>query len=278
MKTKNNFLIIGRKSFIALSLLDYLHKKKVNAISVSFETFIKDYKLLIKKFNFIINCASNKNFIQKKYKIENDYDLKIANKISKSQIKLIMLSTRKVYQSKFNIKENSFTNPKCNYSKNKLITENILKKTLKNKLLILRIANTIGLPKFNKRKLHKTFIDIFFDNVKSGHIYDCYGVYKDFIPVNKLSEIIFKLVKKNAYGIFNVSTGKKIYINEIVKWLNYHNKLSTIVIPLAKKLNKDNFTLNNSKLINKIKIKISISDLKNECIKISKNFFKRYEK
>ena len=65
MKTKNNFLIIGRKSFIALSLLDYLHKKKVNAISVSFETFIKDYKLLIKKFNFIINCASNKNFIQK---------------------------------------------------------------------------------------------------------------------------------------------------------------------------------------------------------------------
>jgi dTDP-4-dehydrorhamnose reductase len=278
MKKKDNFLIIGRKSFIAVSLLNYLHKKRVNAISVSFENFIKNYKLLIKKFNFIINCTSNKNFTQKKYKSENDHDLQIANKISKSQIKLIMLSTRKVYQSKFNIKENFFIDPKCNYSKNKLITENILKKTLKNKLLILRIANTIGLPKFNKRKLHNTFIDIFFDNVKLGYIYDCKDVYKDFISVSKLSEIIFKLIKKNAYGIFNVSTGKKIYINEIVKWLNYHNKLSTKVVPLAKKLNKDNFTLNNSKLTNKIKIKISISDLKNECIKISKIFFKRHEK
>ena len=50
------------------------------------------------------------------------------------------------------------------------------------------------------------------------------------------------------------------------------------MIPLEKKFNKDNFTLDNSKLINEIKIKISLSDLKNECIKISKIFFKRYEK
>ena len=114
MKKKNNFLIIGKKSFIALSLLDYLKKKKANVSSVSFETFIKNYKLLIKKFNFIINCTSNKNFIQKKYKPENNHDLQIANKISNCQIKLIMLSTRKVYQSKFNIKENFFTDPQCN--------------------------------------------------------------------------------------------------------------------------------------------------------------------
>ena len=269
---------MGKKSFIAQNLCKNLKKKNIKINSISFELFIKSYKSLINTTNIIINCTSNKNFVLNKYQSKNDYDLFIAKKISKSNIKLITLSTRKVYKSKFNIKENYIKRPKCNYSKNKLISENAVKKILKDKLLILRIANTIGLPVVNKRKLHNTFIDIFFDKIKTGYMYDSVGTYKDFIPVNKLSEIIFKLIQKNSYGIFNVSTGKKVYINKIVEWLNYHNKYNTIVIPLEKKFNKDNFTLDNSKLINEIKIKISLSDLKNECIKISKIFFKRYEK
>ena len=40
----------------------------------------------------------------------------------------IFLSSRKVYKSKENIKENDRLNPLSNYSKNKLITENLLKK------------------------------------------------------------------------------------------------------------------------------------------------------
>ena len=149
---------------------------------------------------------------------------------------------------------------------------------MKNKLLILRIANTIGLQSFNKRKLHNTFIDIFFNKIKLGYIYNSNDIYKDFIHIDKLSEIVFKLIRKNAHGIFNISSGKKVYVNEIANWLNYHNKNTPIIIPLSKKLNKDNFTLNNSKLKNKIKIKISLSDLKNECINISKIFFKKDEK
>jgi hypothetical protein len=39
--------------------------------------------------------------------------------------------------------------------------------------------------------------------------------------------------------------------------------------------NNDNFTLNNKKLMHKIKIKNDVIDLKNECLKISKNFFKK---
>ena len=273
-----NLLIVGKKSFIAQNLLNYLKKKNINVRSVSFKFFIKNYKLLLNKYNNIINCTSNKDFVQKKYNVRNDHDLQIANKINKSKIKLIFLSTRKIYQPKFNIKENSIKKPKCNYSKNKLISENSVKKIMKNKLLILRIANTIGLQSFNKRKLHNTFIDIFFNKIKLGYIYNSNDIYKDFIHIDKLSEIVFKLIRKNAHGIFNISSGKKVYVNEIANWLNYHNKNTPIIIPLSKKLNKDNFTLNNSKLKNKIKIKISLSDLKNECINISKIFFKKDEK
>ena len=37
-----------------------------------------------------------------------------------------------------------------------------------DKFLILRVSNIIGYPNNNKRKLHKTFVDIFFEN-KKGH-------------------------------------------------------------------------------------------------------------
>ena len=41
-----------------------------------------------------------------------------------------MLSTRKIYKAKFNIKELDKKKPICNYSKNKLISETSVKKIL----------------------------------------------------------------------------------------------------------------------------------------------------
>ena len=59
--------------------------------------------------------------------------------------KFIFLSSRKVYLPKPNLKENNFLKPLDNYAKNKLITENKLKKKL-NSNLLSRISNLIGPP------------------------------------------------------------------------------------------------------------------------------------
>ena len=203
---KKELINSGEKEFIAQNLQKDLKKKNTEIISVSFEFFSKNYRSLISNTDVIINCTSNKNFVSNKYQSKNDHDLFIANKISKFNIKLILFSTRKVYRLKFNIEENYIKEPKCNYSKNKLISENAVKKIMKDKLLILRIVNIIGFPIFNKRKLHNTFIDIFFDKIKTGFIYDSRGIYKDFISIKKLSEIIFKLIQKThtAYSMFQL--------------------------------------------------------------------------
>ena len=51
--------------------------------------------------------------------------------------------------------------------KNKYITERKILNTLKNRALILRISNIIGLDENKRnRKLHKTFIDVFIKNIK----------------------------------------------------------------------------------------------------------------
>ena len=268
-------LIIGQKGLISSNLFKYFKTKKTKGYSLSFENFLKNQNKNVNKFDTIINCTSNRKFIENQYQIRNDNDLVIAKIIIHSKTRLVMLSTRKIYKTKFNIKELDKKKPNCNYSKNKLISEISVEKILSNRVLILRISNIISQPNKNKRKLHKTFCDIFFEMAKSGFIYKNKETYKDFISIKKFNQIVFELINIGAFGAFNVSLGKKIYLNQLIFWLNFYNLKKVKIINPKKSFNNDNFTLNNKKLMNKIRIKNDIVDLKNECLRISKNFFKK---
>jgi len=269
---KQNIIIIGKKSFIGSNLFLHLNLK-YNIKLLSYENFLKKKKSFLSNYKTIINCASNKKYIKNKYLEKNDFDLKIANKIKELNIRMIFLSTRKIYKPKFNIRENEIPKPNCNYSKNKLITEKKLKYLLKKKILVLRISNIIGLTKNSKNKLHKTFIDIFFFNIKKGFVIKNDRTYKDFLSIKKFCEILDQLIKKNISGTYNVSLGKKVYLSKILKWLNYYNVKNFKTIKLKKPFNNICFTLNNDKLMNQIKIKNRLTDLENDCKIISKKFF-----
>ena len=264
-------LIIGLKGLIGGNLFNYFKTKKINVYQLSFESFLKNKN--INKFDVIINCTSNQKFIKNQYQDRNDNDLIIAKKIIHSKTKLVMLSTRKVYKAKFDINELDKEKPNCNYSKNKVISEISIREILANRVLILRISNIISLPNTNKRKLHKTFSDIFFEMAKKGFIYKNNKAYKDFISIKKFNQIVLELVKKNSFGLFNVSLGKKIYLNQLVTWLNFYNPTKIMIIRPKNSFNNDSFTLNNKKLMHKIKIKNNALELQSECLKISKSFF-----
>ena len=89
----------------------------------------------------------------------------------------------------------------------------------------MRVSNLIGFDqRLKKRKVHNTFINCFFENIKKGFIYDNKKNYKDFLSTKQFSKIIELLIKKDSSGIFNVSIGKKILLNQLVNWLNYFNK------------------------------------------------------
>ena len=270
---KKKLLIIGEKGFISSNLIEFFKKKKLKFCSISFKNFINKFHLYNNKFDYIINCSSNKSYIKNKYQSQNDNDLLIAKKIKNSKTKLAILSSRKIYKPKFDIKESHKKKTDCNYSKNKLQSEILIKKILLNRLLILRISNIVGFPNNNKKKLHKTFSDIFFETVKLGLIYKNRDIYKDFISITKFCEILHALIKKNSYGVFNVSIGKKIYTDRVIKWLNFYNNKKVKFINMKSTFNNESFTLNNNKLMKTIKIKNSINDLRKECLIISKNFF-----
>ena len=264
-------LLIGKRGFLGNYLNKYLQKKfKINFISFK---EINKIKKTITKYDFIINTSINKNYIKNRYKKKFDNDLQISNILDQANNTLIFLSSRKVYKSKENIKETDKLKPLSNYSKNKIITEKFLRKKFKSNILILRISNIIGYKLRFKKNLHKTFVDLFYEKAKQGFIYDNDKKFKDFLSIQKFSQILIAIIKKDLRGTYNVSIGKKIYLNQITGWLNRYNKKKVKIIKYSSSKN-ENFYLNNRKLMSKIMVKNDLMDLKKACLILSRKLFK----
>jgi len=264
-------IIVGKKSFIGSHIYKFVKFKK--KIILSYEEFLKLSPNKLSKYDFLCNCSVNPKYKFEKYKKKNDLDILIYEKIKKLNIKFIFLSSRKIYQPKYDIKENGKLNPIDIYASNKLTTENLLKKKLKQKLIILRISNIIGL-KFKKkyRNVNRTFFDNYLDSLKDNKqvFYD--NFFKDFISIEQFLKIFELILKKNLSGTFNVSLGNKVFISKIINWLNYRNKnkLKFISKKINPKIDNTSFTLNNKKITNQIGYKPKFNDLKKYCINLSR--------
>ena len=272
---KNRLLIIGKNSFLGKNLYKHI-KNKIDSRLLSYEGFLKLNNKEIKSFNYVCNCSLSVKYNKLKYKERNDIDLKIVKKIKNYKINFIFLSSRKIYANKKNIKENDKLAPKCNYSRNKVITEKKIFQLLPNKLITLRISNVLGLKTHGSRRTHTSFIDNYIKYISCNKKTYYQNDYKDFITIQQFIKIFYNIIKKNLRGTYNVSLGKKIYINEILKWLNYKNFNKNKFFIKKNTYPNDSFTLDNRKLINSIKIKISKSEIKNFCLLMGKKINYRF--
>lgn len=272
---KKRLLIIGKNSFIASNLFLSL-KKKVKIKKIKYSEFINLSKKFLSKFEYILNCSLHKNYVTNKYNIKYDLDYHILRKIKNLNINYIFLSSRKVYKPRLNTRETAKFLPRDNYAKNKIISENYVKKFLPNNFLILRISNVVGLRLIKNNKSHNLFLDNFIFNVKNDSLIKHKNVFKDFISVNQFSQIFLKIIKNNLHGIFNISLGKKVYVSEILRWLISSNKdLRYFKKIYDKNYNFDSFTLDNTKIKKALNIVIRKKDLKTDCLRLSKKIFSK---
>ena len=261
---KNKILIIGKKSFIGSNLKNHL-SKYFFVKTESYENLKKKNKSFLSNFTHVINTSIHKNYIKKTYNQKFDLDRQIVKNANKINFVYFFLNSRKIYKPNFNISETSKLLPQNNYAKNKVITENYLKKKIKRKFISLRISNVIGNRIYRKhRNSHSLFLDNFIKLKKNSKNNITNNDYKDFITINYLCEVIKILIKKNVVGIFNVSLSQKVYISEITKWLNY-KVFKKLIFRAAQ---SDSFTLSNKKLVKHINIKMSKKQLENFCKKL----------
>lgn len=271
--SKKKLIIIGKKSFIGSNLYKLINDKK-NILRLDLNQFLKLTGKEINKYSYLCNCTDEKIKLIKINKDLSKNEKAIISKIKNTNINYIFLSSRKVYFPEYNISEKSKIRPIDTYSKNKLITEKILNKLIKNKLLILRISNVIGLKKYNKyRKIHHTFFDNYLQVIKNNKKQKYINFFKDFISIKQLAKVFIIILKNEITGIYNVSLGEKIFIKEMLTWLNTYNsnKKQFLEKQMTKKyIKKHSFTLNNTKLYNRIGYKPNKNELKKFCKEISR--------
>ena len=209
---KKKIIIIGKKSFLAFYIKKNLNKK-LKILLVSLKKFKKLDNFQINKYDYICNCSISKNYQNKKYKLIDDIDIEIVNKIKDLKIKYIFLSSRKVYKPKKNLIESSKLEPIDNYSTNKLITENKIQLLLKKRSLILRISNIIGKPIKNPNKVTKNFIDNYIEYKQKNKRVEYINYFKDFLSIDQFTNIFLNIINNN------------LYFSQMLIWQPYYNNL-----------------------------------------------------
>ena len=251
-------LIIGKRSVIAKII-----KKRLQTFflvsHMSFRNFQKINKKKLSSFYLLVNCSFKKNLNT----LTNNTDIYIAKKIKNTSLRYVMLSSGKVYGTnnyKKKFTEKTKCNPSTNYGYIRLKTENILNKLLFKKLLILRISNVLM---FNhiKNKFSKNFINEMLNSLKYKSLITIpkKKIIKDFITVEFLTENLVELIKKNANGVFNISSSFGLSLKEIGLLLIKGFGSGKIIY---KNENSDRFILSNKKLIKVTKKNINLKILK----------------
>jgi hypothetical protein len=254
---KKKILIIGKRSIVAKII-----KKKLQIYflvkHVSFNDFKKISQKKYKDFYLLINCSFKRDF----HTLKNNPDIFIAKKIKKTSLKYIMLSSSKVYgvnSSTKKITEKFKCNPLTAYGSIRLKTENILKKLLCEKLLILRVTNILMFDLRNDN-LSKNLINQMLNSLKNKSLIKIpkKKVIKDFVTIKFLVEVLLKLIKKKSTGIFNISSSFGISLRQIAFLLikgfksgkiNYTNDVSDSFVLSNKKLFKITKKSINSKIL-----------------------------
>ena len=159
---------------------------------------------------------------------------------------LFYSSTSHVYKfSKKKISENSIVKPTSKYGLTKLKGENYIKKKLKKKIpfCIGRIFSFTSINQkkdyvipgiINKAKSKKK--EIFFNN--TNH-------FRDFLCISDICKAIKILINKRATGIYNIGSGNKVLISDIVKLIFAKYKKKFFI---KKNLKKTCLVSNNSKI------------------------------
>ena len=267
MPVKKSLLIVGSRSLIAQNIKQKLYTK----YKIKFLSFKRANKLsnkILCNFNYIINCSFDKNCFNNKYNSEVIICNKLKNNLSNT--KFVMLSSSKVYGVSKKNSESSKCLPITKYGRYRLKTEKYLQKKLKKNLLILRVSNVINFDLRLNSASKTTINTMLIDLIKKKIItIPKKNTIKDFITIEYLLCCLEKLLKKNHYGIFNISSNIKISLYEVSKKLingfgmgkiNFIDNITdnfTIKNYKIKKITGKNLTKNNIlKTIEEIGIKL----------------------
>lgn len=245
----NRIILIGSTGFLGKNIANNFKKNlvKFNSKNLNLKK-IHNIKKVATKFknSTIIYAAGMKRTRGDNFQNFN-LNLKLFNNLfgfffENKPKKLIFLSSAEVYgfyKGKKKINENTNLKPATMYSKSKMIQENIIKffaPKIGYNYIILRLPGVYGKDIENQNIISKLVGALnkkkYFELKTSGN------ELRDYIYVNDVAKIIYKLTKKKLNNlILNLATGKSFKILQIIKYIekNFKKKIN-----IKKIINKKN--------------------------------------
>ena len=232
-------LIIGKKSFLGGRLKKFLENK--------FKISIKSHneiKKLNTNYDVLIHLSGPdalfcENFPKKSISIRKKITKDLLKFAKTHKVnKFIYISTTHVYKKKHSlIDENSILENKFYYALSHLAAEKEIlkfdKKKLNTEYKILRLANCFGYPVKKNANCWSIIINNICRQVYEDNkilIHSKKNIFKDYLPIKTFCQIVefFIKLKNNKKIIFNISTGKSLSINYILKKINDKKKVNII--------------------------------------------------
>jgi len=247
------FYILGGEGFLGSSFCRYFKKNNIKFISITRKNY-KKYSNT--KCDTFINCNGNsiKWLSDKNYSTDFEKTV-ISTHDSIKDFKFkkyILISSGEVYNKVSKSKNESckiFVNGLSNYGFNKLIAEEIIKRS-SSKYLIFRMGGFVG------RNLKKNLI---YDLINDKKIWVSKKSTFQYIDVDQATEMVIKVHKKYTNQVLNLTGKTPISTKDILKLLNKKK----VIFSKNSRLEKNNLSI---KKINKI---LNVPETKKEL----KNFY-----
>ena len=217
MKKKKKYTIFGHTGFLGQNIVGYLKKNNLNFFLPQKNRFI-----FSKNLNNIIYCIGVDNVFDDPLD-SIEANLKILSKIiTKNKFEsLLFVSTTRLYLNSNKTSENDLININPNlknyfFNSLKLAAENFCLSQKNKKVKVVRMSNLYGnhfskqkylLPTLLRNSVNKKIIDIYI-NKKSK---------KNYLNVDDAIDVIFKVINKGKYRLYNIASDKLYTLDFIAK-------------------------------------------------------------
>ena len=295
---KKKIIIIGGSSLLSLNLVYFLKKKyelflacntkrpKISKVKSFFVNFIrKDLKKLFEKIqpDIVIICSAITNIEyceknKKKAKLVNFHLPKLIADLSTIyKFNLVFISTDQVYKDNPKPSEENSRILGINfYSKSKILAEKYIKKKINNSL-ILR-TNFFGYGPIYRKSFSDNVINFALKKKKKEYFSD--NIFSS-IYMPYFVKVLSKLLDKNIYGIYNLSSpnfiSKYKFAEKIFEKFNFNKKylLEGFLKKRKDLVNRPiNMSMSNKKLTKALDINIPTLDKQIE--KMRKDYKSKY--
>lgn len=210
------YTIFGSNGFIGSELMKYL-KEQDSKVYVP----KRNQKKFKKNLGNVIYCVGSDNW--KKFP-EQGFESNLGHLkeiLFNNKFKsFLFLSSTRIYVNNKSTKENSFikinsSNQNDFYNLLKLTSESICLNTNKQNIKIIRLSNVLG----NNFDSPLVFPSLVRDAIKKNEItlFINKNSTKDYIHINDVINLIFKIIKFGKKKIYNLASGKNITLLKIAK-------------------------------------------------------------